>query len=59
MKILTMFISSKHNRRFKKVLTAGNPVEQPSADAAAGSSLELSGNRAPEELPCLCRDAWS
>lgn len=59
MKILTMFVSSKHNRRFQKVLTVGNPAEQPSADTAAGSSLELSGDRAPEELPCLCREARS
>lgn len=59
MRTLTKLVSSKYNKRFKKVLTVVSPAEKQSGDTTASSCLELSGNWAPGQLPCLCGDAQS
>lgn len=54
MRTLTKLVSSKYNKCFKKALTVVNPAEKQSGDTLASSRLELSGNWAPGQLPCLC-----
>lgn len=63
MRTLTKLVSSKYNKCFKKALTVVNPAEKQSGDTLASSRLELSGNWAPGQLPCLCggvqgRNLW-
>lgn len=59
MRTLTKLGPSKYSKHFKKVLMVVNPAENRSGDTTASSCLELSGDWAPGQLPCLCGDAQS